>query len=158
MELVAYTPALAADFERLNREWIERFFAIEPLDEHILQNPEPVILAKGGEIWFAVKDGRTLGCYALLSHGAGRYEFTKFAVTPEAQGTGAGRALLLHSIERAKALRAQDVIIYSNTVLTRACDMYRKAGWVEQPLTDEDKARYKRVNIKLLLPVMAKAA
>lgn len=158
MDILPLNPELSAHFERLNREWIERFFAIEPLDEYVLQNPQSVIIDTGGEVWFAVREGVPLGCYALLKLTPTRYEFTKFAVTPAAQGTGAGRALLLHSIARARALEAEDVVIYSNTSLERACNMYRMAGWVEQAMSDEDKARYKRVNIKLVLPVMEKAA
>lgn len=153
MEIMPLSPALAPHFMGLNRHWIERWFSMEPLDEALLGDPERYILQGGGEVWFAVKDGTPIGCYALMRVSPARFEFTKFAVSDSAQGTGAGKALLAHAIARAEALGAADIIIYSNTVLERACAMYRKAGWIEEPLSDADRAHYKRVNIKLVRPL-----
>lgn len=153
IEILPLTPDLSPHFLRLNQHWIERYFVMEPLDEMLLRDPETHIVRGGGEVWFALHEGEVVGCYALMRATPDRFEFTKFAVDDKAQGLGVGKALLAHAIERAGALGARDIIIYSNTVLERACAMYRKAGWVEQPLTEEDQARYARVNIKLLRPL-----
>lgn len=39
------------DFVRLNREWIEKFFHLEPSDLKILGDPEGKIIRTGGEIF-----------------------------------------------------------------------------------------------------------
>ncbi len=153
MQITPMTPALAPHFMRLNRHWIETHFAMEPSDEALLGDPDTHILRDGGEVWFAVKDGEPIGCFALMRVTPKRFEFTKFAVTDAAQGTGAGKALLAHAIARGHALGAEDLLIYSNTVLERACAMYRKAGWIEEAMTDEDRSHYARVNIKLVRPL-----
>ena len=157
VELLPFSPAHRAHFARLNRAWIEQYFWIEPIDAYVLDNPEEAILSKGGEIWFAAQGDEIVGCFALLKTSPTRYEFTKFAVDAKAQGLGAGKALLAHAVTRAMALGAEDIIIYSHTSLARACDMYRRAGWVEQAMSEADKARYKRSDIMLLKP-LARAA
>jgi putative acetyltransferase len=43
-----------ADFARLNIEWLERGFTVEPHDREVLGDPEAHILAPGGRILFAV--------------------------------------------------------------------------------------------------------
>ena len=59
--IVTYRPAFASDFARLNRAWLERYFTVEPLDEEYLGDPEGHTVNPGGEIFFAVEDGRVLG-------------------------------------------------------------------------------------------------
>ncbi|MDA0759956.1 MAG: hypothetical protein O2989_06985 [Proteobacteria bacterium] len=46
----------ASSFKSLNLEWIEVFFILEQEDIKILSNPEEYVLAKGGQIFFAVHD------------------------------------------------------------------------------------------------------
>ena len=56
------------DFIRLNREWIERYFRLEPADWKVLSDPEGVIIQKGGQIFFVEEEGKVLGCCALVMH------------------------------------------------------------------------------------------
>src|ERR1700716_904 len=37
-------------FEQLNRNWIEKYFRLEPIDKFVLMEPEKAILQKGGAI------------------------------------------------------------------------------------------------------------
>ena len=64
-EIVDYRPELAADFQRLNREWIERWFKLEPLDAAVLADPQGAILDGGGAVFFALIDGAAIGTCAL---------------------------------------------------------------------------------------------
>ena len=40
MRIVPFSPELASAFAALNREWIERLFALEEADLKVLENPE----------------------------------------------------------------------------------------------------------------------
>jgi hypothetical protein len=37
--IVDYQPVHQPYFERFNRQWIEEFFTMEPVDEYVLTNP-----------------------------------------------------------------------------------------------------------------------
>lgn len=45
--IVDYAPCWRADFARLNIEWLERWFVVEPVDRTVLSDPETHILAGG---------------------------------------------------------------------------------------------------------------
>ncbi len=137
-------------FEKLNRDWIEKFFWMEPVDFDVLQKPEDHIINKGGTILMALHDGEIAGTVALKFVENGIYEFTKMAVEEKFQGKKIGQALAEAAIEKAKSLRARKIILYSNTILTPALALYRKVGFREIPVDGP----YKRSNIKMELPLV----
>ena len=53
LRIRAFEPALAADFARINRQWIESMYALEPVDEAQLGDPHGEIVAPGGAILLA---------------------------------------------------------------------------------------------------------
>lgn len=67
-DIIRWEQKYRNDFIRLNREWIERYFRLEPCDLKILGNPEAEIIDKGGEIFFAVKNDAVIGTCALVYH------------------------------------------------------------------------------------------
>lgn len=60
-DIICWKQKYRNDFIRLNREWIERYFRLEPCDLKILGNPEAEIIDKGGEIFFAVENDAVIG-------------------------------------------------------------------------------------------------
>ena len=44
LEIVPFQKKYKADFERLNREWIEEYFQMEEEDFYTLQNPESHVI------------------------------------------------------------------------------------------------------------------
>src|SRR5690606_41870780 len=78
IQLLPFSPALAADFRRLNLAWIETFFQVEATDVEQLSHPER-ILANGGELWFAMAADETVGTGALVHCGGGDYELGNIA-------------------------------------------------------------------------------
>lgn len=54
--IVDYAPRWREDFARLNLEWLQRWFAVEPIDREVLSDPEHHILAGGGRVLFAVDE------------------------------------------------------------------------------------------------------
>ena len=149
LEIVDFRDEHQPWFEKLNREWIEKYFAMEPPDYEILQNPSERILKNGGSIFMAIFGGSVVGTVALKSHAGGVFELTKMAVSNKFQGKKIGRALAEAAIARARSSGAKKIILYSNTMLEPAIALYRSLGFREIPVDGP----YKRSNIKMELIV-----
>lgn len=147
LTILPYASEYAPVFDRLNRAWIEEFFVVEPFDDAVLSNPQKMIIEPGGELWFASLDGEVIGACALIPFGAGVYEFTKLGVDEKARGRGAARALLRHCRDRARAKGAHTLKIFTNLSLGAANALYRSEGFVEVPMSAEQKTRYRRADI-----------
>ena len=65
LEIVEYQSAHQPWFEKLNRQWIEQYFWMEPVDVEVLQHPDQNIIEKGGVILMATSDGEIAGTVAL---------------------------------------------------------------------------------------------
>jgi len=147
LEIIEYSPELQPWFEKFNRDWIEKFFWMEPIDFKVLQNPEEYIIRKGGSILMASCDKEMAGTVALKYVEPDVYEFTKMAVDEKFRGQKIGLLLSEAAIIKARQLRAKKIILYSNTVLAPAISLYRKLGFKEVPLDGP----YKRSDIKMEL-------
>jgi N-acetylglutamate synthase-like GNAT family acetyltransferase len=147
VSILHYTSAHQPSFEKLNREWIEKYFWMEELDFQVLQHPDEHIIKKGGTILMASYASEIAGTVALKFVEPGIYEFTKMAVDEKFRGKKVGQALAEAAIVTARELGAKKIILYSNTVLEPAIALYRKLGFVEIPVDGP----YKRSNIKMEL-------
>ncbi|MBK9156138.1 MAG: GNAT family N-acetyltransferase [Chloracidobacterium sp.] len=148
LQIVTYDPVFAGDFARLNYAWIALFFEIEPHDRELLDDPGALIIAPGGQIFFAVEDGKALGTVALIDDGD-MFELAKMAVAPEAQGRRIGSLLMEACISYAKEAGKAAIYLDSNTKLDAAIHLYRKFGFKEAEL--EHASPYARVNIRMRL-------
>ena len=153
-EIVPFETRYAPVFDRLNRAWIEEYFWVEPLDNEVLTKPHIHILGKGGEVWFAVRNGLAIATYALIKHTDAMYEFTKLGVDACARGEGIARALLRHAASRAKAKGADTLRIFTATKLIPACTLYRSEGFQEVAMSEHERARYQRADIMFDLPLV----
>ncbi len=133
----------------LNRQWIEHYFEIEPLDIAQLENPYDNILNIGGEIFFVVADEKPVGTCAMIPHGPNCFELAKLAVDPTARGKGYGDLLMKGTVAWAKEVGANKVILLSNTSLDPAIALYKKHGFKTTHLGVH--ADYKRCNIEMEL-------
>jgi ribosomal protein S18 acetylase RimI-like enzyme len=128
-----WNPAWGEAFLRLNVQWLERYFVVEALDARVLRDPERHVLAPGGAIFFAVRDGEPIGTCALIRESEGVYEVSKMAVDTAHQGRGAGRLLLDAVIAEFHARGGGTLFLESSSRLERALDLYRRAGFEMQP-------------------------
>jgi ribosomal protein S18 acetylase RimI-like enzyme len=147
IQILDFKPEHQVWFEKFNRDWIEKYFWMEPLDFEVLQKPELHIIDKGGNIFMAMVDKEMAGTVALKYVAPGVYEFTKMAVDEKFQGKKVGLALAQAAIQRARRLGAGKIILYSNTLLGLAIKLYDKLGFKEIELDGP----YKRSNIKMEL-------
>ena len=148
VQIIPYQPEHKVYFEKLNKEWLEEYFVVEPIDKWVLENPEEAILETGGLILFASTSERIIGTVALKRAGADAFELTKMAVEKQLRGHGVGKELCKAAIHAAGALGASRLILYSQTSLGTAINIYRKMGFKEIPL---EPGKYARADIKMEL-------
>lgn len=153
--VVRYREEFQSAFERLNREWIETYFVLEPADREVLGDPRGKILDRGGQIFFVLERGVVQGTCAVLRHSAQECEIAKMAVAPVARGRGYGDLLMQASLAFAREIDARRIVIVSNTVLNPAIRLYQKHGFVQVPLASD--GRYRRANIRLELELNSTA-
>lgn len=132
VEVIPFERRYAADFKRLNVEWLERYFRVEPIDEEVLSRPLR-ILRNGGAIFLARYRGAIVGTCALLNAGEERFELSKMAVTAGHQGLGIGRKLLEATIAEYLSRGARELFLESNSKLTPAITLYESAGFRHAP-------------------------
>jgi GNAT superfamily N-acetyltransferase len=129
VSIQGWQPALAADFKKLNVEWLDEYFRVEPIDETVLSDPAGQVIAGGGDILFALKDGRAIGTAALKPHGGGCLELTKMAVTRPYRGRGVGRRLVEAAIARFHELGGETLFLESHSSLLPALKLYESVGF-----------------------------
>ena len=133
--IVDFDPRWRADFARLNLEWLQRWFVVEPVDHEVLHDPETHLLADGGRVLFALDPERTraIGTVALRHDGDGVYEMTKMAVEPRLRGAGIGRLLMQGALDAFLALDGRELFLESSLKLGPALKLYESVGFVHHP-------------------------
>lgn len=148
-EVVTWREEYRSHFERLNREWIERYFGLEPPDLEVFRDPVGHILSPGGQIFFLVDHGAVQGTCAVVPHGDGGFELMKMAVEPAARGRGYGDLLMRAAIDFTRRAGARRLTLVSNTMLEAAIRLYRRHGFVPVPVAADHG--YARVDIQMVL-------
>lgn len=149
--ITGFQECYAADFARLNYEWIEKYYGVEPHDHDVLDHPVETVIGPGGQIFFALDDGRAIGTVAMIPFGDGSFELAKMAVAPESRGLGIGYLLMSACIEFARSAKAKSIILESNTRQEAAIHLYRKVGFVETP--PDPNSQFSRSNIRMELAI-----
>jgi putative acetyltransferase len=150
-EIVTWRPDLRADFERLNREWIEQYFVLEKEDLKVFGDPAGEIVQPGGQVFFLLDEDEVQGACAVIRHDAETFELAKMAVAPAARGRGYGDRLVEAAIAFARGAGARRLMLVSNTRLGPALTLYRKHGFRDVPLDPANG--YSRADIQLELPL-----
>lgn len=146
VRIIEYTPALAPHFERINKHWISKYFTLEPVDLPVLEHPDEYIIAHGGEILFAAVGEEIVGAVALKVIDEETVEMTKMGVDDAYQGYKIGWKLAQAILARAWEKGYKKVVLYSNTKLAPALNMYQKLGFREIPV---EEGRYLRSTVKM---------
>jgi ribosomal protein S18 acetylase RimI-like enzyme len=100
--------------------------------------------AESARVLVAVDDERPLGCATLILEGgpwrelagADEGEFRMLAVDPEAQGRGAGEALVRACIGEARAAGRARMVLSSAPDMTAAHRLYERLGFSRAPARD----------------------
>lgn len=135
VEIIAYEDKYQPQFRQLNLEWLEKYNLAETHDFEVLNNPRKAILDAGGFIYLAMHNNEVVGTAALAKLQEGIYELVKMTVTPGYRGKGIGNILIQHCLTKARQLNADKVLLYSNSQLQTAINMYEKFGFKHIPVT-----------------------
>jgi GNAT superfamily N-acetyltransferase len=153
VQIVPYRGELATAFQRLNLDWIERLFAIEEADRKVLGDPERAIIAKGGQIFFAMNAGSAIGTVAIILTSPKRYELAKMAVATSHQRRGIGELLGAAAVAFAREARAESVFLRTNSRLANAIRLYERLGFRHAP--DPEPPEYARADVYMELMIAA---
>ena len=148
IELIDYDDQYALDFKTINLEWLEKFSLTEPPDLVMLNDPRGVIVETGGAIFLAKAGGTIVGSAALLHEHDGVYELAKMTVIPSWQGKGISKLLLEKCLEKAHALQANKIILFSNHQLRTAIKLYLKYGF---RYVDVEDSPFRTADVKMEL-------
>jgi ribosomal protein S18 acetylase RimI-like enzyme len=102
--------------------------------------------AEAAELWVAVRlpDGTPLGSVTFAPPGSsfnevaepGEAEVRMLAVSPEAQGSGAGEALMRRCVSRARELGLSGLALSTQPSMHAAHRIYERLGFVRTPERD----------------------
>lgn len=78
---------------------------------------------------FAELDGKIVGCVAIDGHTVEAAQLRFFLVTPEARGSGIGKALLNDALRFCRSCNFPSVFLWTISDLKAAAHLYREAGF-----------------------------
>ena len=149
LTIVPYEPKYTQNFKELNLTWITEYFIVEEKDRELLNNCESSIIDKGGYIFIGLWDNEPVGCFSLLKISEVNFELGKMAVSKSHQGLKIGQDLLVFAINFARSKNWNTLLLYSSTKLDAALHIYKKFGFKE--VTLENNNIYLRSDIKMEL-------
>jgi GNAT superfamily N-acetyltransferase len=109
-----------------------REYSFDPTFEAYVAGPlsEFVLSASPRErLWIAERDGRIIGCIAIVAASEQTAQLRWFLVDPGARGTGLGKRLMNEAVTFAKSSGYTSVILWTVSALTVAAHLYRSAGF-----------------------------
>ncbi len=80
-------------------------------------------------IWLAERDGRLVGCVAIVTASPTVAQLRWFLVAPSARGAGLGRRLLEEAIAFSEACGYRSIILWTVSSLGAAAHLYHGAGF-----------------------------
>jgi ribosomal protein S18 acetylase RimI-like enzyme len=131
--IVPFESTFGDAFRTLNLAWLVENDLYEKADDKQLDHPEEII-ANGGEIHVALIDSTVIGTAALIPLGNDRIELAKVCVAASTKGRGVGRALTVHSLERAAARGYRTVFLTTSSKLVAAIQLYESIGFRRVPV------------------------
>ncbi|MBA8889475.1 DNA-binding MarR family transcriptional regulator/GNAT superfamily N-acetyltransferase [Dokdonella fugitiva] len=149
IDIAPYRSDWAPHFERLNVEWLQRWFTLEDVDRAVLGDPQTHVIEPGGAILFATLDGEVIGTCALLKEAPGVYELSKMAVESGFRGFGAGRRLLDGVIAEFERRRGRTLFLESSKRLGPALQLYESGGFVHHP-APRPGSHYQRADVYMV--------
>jgi GNAT superfamily N-acetyltransferase len=127
--IIDYKRKYQPDFKSLNLEWLDKYGLTESHDLEILEDPEGTLIARGGCIYLALDGDKAIGTAGLWKENEAEYELVKMGVIPQYRGRGISKLLLEKCLEKARALGAKRIFLYSNSQLTTALKLYEQYGF-----------------------------
>ena len=136
IEIIDYDEKYHADFKRMNLEYLDKYNLTETHDILVLDNPEEIILGKGGFLWLAKAGEEIVGTVGIMPEGHGIFELIKMCVAESWRGRGISKLLMETCLQKVKELGGHKLILFSNHQLQTALKLYTKYGFKNVEVTD----------------------
>lgn len=127
--IIPYEEKYHSEFRQLNLEWLDQYNLTESHDLMVLNDPNGTILNNGGFIWLAKDQDEIAGTIALINEGNGIFELAKMTVAKKWQGRGISKLLMETCLNKARAIGAKKISLFSNHQLHVALKLYEKYGF-----------------------------
>jgi ribosomal protein S18 acetylase RimI-like enzyme len=104
----------------------------DPTFEAYVAGPLAQFVCEGGDrqrLWIAEREGRLVGCVAIVAASPRTAQLRWFLVDPDVRGVGLGRLLLLEAIAFCEEHGYAEVILWTESALEAAAHLYRSAGF-----------------------------
>ena len=149
VKIIRYDNKYREEFYRLNVEWLKKYFEIEEEDEKVLADPVRYFIKNGGEIFFALVNGKIAGTCGVNKIDIKTFELSKMAVSEEFQGMQIGKKLALTAIGYAYEKGANRIVLETSPKLKAAINLYENLGF--QLIEKTAPSKYKRTLFKMEL-------
>jgi ribosomal protein S18 acetylase RimI-like enzyme len=109
-----------------------REHGFDPTFEAYVAGPLAEFVKSGSpreRLWIAERDGRIVGCVAIVAADPQTAQLRWFLVDPTARGTGLGKRLLHEAVAFARESGYTNVILWTVSALAAAAHLYRSAGF-----------------------------
>jgi len=136
IEIIEFEAQYAGDFKKLNLEWLDKYNLREEADMRVLNDPIGTMVNQGGFIFLARIGKEIVGTAGILREHGNVYELVKMAVDNKHQGKGISKLLLERCLHKAKELKVEKLILFSNHQLERALKLYLQYGFRQIPVVN----------------------
>jgi len=136
VEIIEYDEKYHADFKRMNLDYLDKYNLTESHDMIILDNPEKIVIERGGFIWLARAGEEIVGTVGILNEGHGIFELIKMCVAESWRGKGISKLLMETCLQKVKELGGKKLFLFSNHQLQTALKLYTKYGFKNVEVTD----------------------
>jgi GNAT superfamily N-acetyltransferase len=108
-----------------------REHGFDPTFEAYVAGPlaELVLAPDRGRIWLAERDGRLVGCVAIVAADVRTAQLRWFLVEPSARGAGLGTRLLREAVAFCRERGHERIFLWTVSALEAAARLYRAAGF-----------------------------
>ena len=136
IEIIEYDEKFHAEFKRMNLDYLDKYNLTESHDMIILDNPEEIVLRRGGFLWFAKAGEEIVGTVGIMNEGHDIFELIKMCVAENWRGKGISKLLMETCLQKVKELGGEKLFLFSNHQLQTALKLYEKYGFKNVEVTD----------------------
>jgi N-acetylglutamate synthase-like GNAT family acetyltransferase len=125
-------PGDLGEIVRLHGILYAREYGFDPTFEAYVAGPLSEFVRASSlreRLWIAEREGRIVGCVAIVAAAEHTAQLRWFLVDPSVRGVGLGKRLLSEGVAFCKECGYRNVILWTVSALTTAAHLYRAAGF-----------------------------
>ena len=96
----------------MNLDYLDKYNLTESHDMIILDNPEEIVLGRGGFLWLAKAGDEIVGTVGIMPEGHGIFELIKMCVAESWRGRGISKLLMETCLQKVKELGGKKLFLF----------------------------------------------